>query len=310
MSTISIVVPLHNEEESLPLLVKAIDDVFSKSDDSYEIIFIDDGSTDKSFSILETLYSQYGNKIRIIRFTRNYGKSAALSVGIKAASGEIIITMDADLQDDPEAIPSMLDKLNEGWDLVSGWKKKRYDPITFTAPSRLWNLITSILAGIKLHDFNCGFKAYKSEAAKSLEIYGDRHRYLPALAHWDGFKVTEIPVPHHARKFGKSKYGFSKFFHGIFDMLTLLFLKRYLKSPLHFFGMIGFFAIILGAGVLGYFGIEWIVTQQMRIRPLILLSLGSIIVGIQFLSFGFLAEMMTHQFRNDEYKIRNRINCE
>jgi len=307
MRKVSIVVPLHDEEESLPLLVKSIDDVFKSGSDQYDIVFVDDGSTDGSFEVLKNIHAEYGSRISVIRFTRNYGKSAALSVGIKEAKGDIIVTMDADLQDDPTAIPDMLAKLDEGWDLVSGWKKKRYDPITFTAPSKLWNIATSMLSGVKLHDFNCGFKAYRAQAAKSLEIYGDRHRYLPALAHWDGYKVTEVPVPHHARKFGRSKYGFSKFFNGIFDMLTLLFLKRYLKSPLHFFGMIGLFALLIGTLILGYFGVNWIVTREMHIRPLILLSLGALIVGIQFLSFGFLAEMMTHQFRNDEYKVRDRL---
>jgi glycosyltransferase involved in cell wall biosynthesis len=307
MKKISLVIPLHNEQESLPILVKAIDDVFKSGDNEYTIVFVDDGSTDQSFDILKKIKLEYGDRITVIRFTRNYGKSAALSVAIKEAKGDVIITMDADLQDDPTAIPLMLQKIDEGWDLVSGWKKIRYDPITFTLPSKLWNNVTSFLSGVKLHDFNCGFKAYRSEAAKALEIYGDRHRYLPALAHWDGYKVTEVPVPHHARKFGKSKYGFGKFFNGIFDMLTLLFLKRYLKSPLHFFGMIGFLLILLGCSVLGYFGIEWIITGSLHIRPLILLSVAALIVGIQFLSFGFLAEMLAHQFRNDEYKVRDRL---
>ena len=307
MKNISIVIPLHNEQESLPTLVKLIDDVFKSSDNEYEIIFVDDGSTDQSFDVLKKIRLEYGEQIRAIRFTRNYGKSAALSVAIKEAIGDIIVTMDADLQDDPIAIPLMLEKIDEGWDLVSGWKKKRYDPITFTLPSKLWNAVTSFLSGLKLHDFNCGFKAYRSETAKALEIYGDRHRYLPALAHWDGYKVTEVPVPHHARKYGKSKYGFGKFFNGIFDMLTLLFLKIYLKSPLHFFGMIGFLLILLGSTLLGYFGVEWVMTGTMHIRPLILLAVGALIVGIQFLSFGFLAEMLAHQFRNDEYRVRDRL---
>ncbi len=307
MKNISIVVPLQNEQESLPLLIKAIDEVFKSSEDKYEVIFVDDGSTDKSIEVLKKIRYEYGEIIKIIRFTCNYGKSAALSVGIKEATGDFIITMDADLQDDPSAIPLMLEKIDEGWDLVSGWKKKRYDPITFTLPSKVWNSVTSVLSGVKLHDFNCGFKAYRSEAAKSLDIYGDRHRYLPALAHWDGYKVTEVPVPHHARKYGKSKYGFNKFFNGIFDMLTLLFLKKYLRSPLHFFGMVGFLLILFGSVVLGFFGVEWIITGSMHVRPLMILSGGSIIVGIQFLSFGFLAEMLTHIFRNNEYKIRERI---
>lgn len=307
MSLLSIVIPLHNEAESLPVLMQSICTVLEKTEHQFEVLFIDDGSTDQSFATLKKMHAEYGSKMRTIRFTRNYGKSAGLSIGIKEAKGDIIITMDADLQDDPVAIPDMLAKLDEGWDLVSGWKKKRYDPLTFTLPSKLWNIINSILSGIKLHDFNCGFKAYRADAAKTLEIYGDRHRYLPTLAHWNGFKVTEIPVPHHARQFGKSKYGFDKFFNGVMDMITLLFLKRYLRSPLHFFGLVGFVLIMLGTGVLGYFGVEWIVTREMHIRPLILLSVSSIIIGIQFLSFGFLGEMLSNQAPRDNYTIRETI---
>ena len=284
-----------------------IHEVMGSLECEYEVLFVDDGSTDGSFGVLQQLRNQFGNIIRIYRLSNNCGKSAALSLGIKEASGEIIITMDADLQDDPVAIPEMLKKIDEGWDVVNGWKKKRYDPITFTLPSKIWNFATSILSGVKLHDFNCGFKAYRAEAAKSLDIYGDRHRYLPALAFWDGFKVTEIPVPHHARKYGKSKYGFSKFFNGLMDMMTLLFLRRYLKSPLHFFGLIGFVLIMIGGTVLGYFGIEWAITGAMRVRPLMVLSLGAIIVGIQFLSFGFLAEMLINMAPKKLYTIREKI---
>lgn len=307
MRKISIVVPLHNESESLPLLVKSIAVVMDPMGNDYEVIFVDDGSTDESYDVLKELKNQHGSKIRIIRFSRNYGKSAALSIGIKDASGDVIITMDADLQDDPVAIPEMLQKIDEGWDVVSGWKKKRYDPLSFTIPSRIWNIITSMLSGVKLHDFNCGFKAYSACAAKSLDIYGDRHRYLPALAHWDGFKVTEITVPHHARQFGKSKYGFSKFFNGTLDMLTLLFLRKYLKSPLHFFGLFGFLLMTIGCLVLGYFGVEWVVTGVMRIRPLVLLSVGAVIVGVQLLFFGLLAEMLIHMSPKDNYSIREKI---
>jgi glycosyltransferase involved in cell wall biosynthesis len=287
--------------------MQSICTVLEKTDHPFEVIFIDDGSTDQSFATLKKMYDQYGDKMRVIRFTRNYGKSAGLSIGIKEAKGDIIITMDADLQDDPTAIPDMLAKLDEGWDMVSGWKKKRYDPITFTLPSKLWNIVNSFLSGVKLHDFNCGFKAYRADAAKSLEIYGDRHRYLPTLAHWNGFRVTEIPVPHHPRQFGKSKYGFDKFFNGVMDILTLLFLKRYLKSPLHFFGLFGFGLIMLGSIVLGYFGVDWIITRQMHIRPLMLLSVSGIIIGIQFLSFGFLGEMLTNMAPKNTYSIRETI---
>jgi glycosyltransferase involved in cell wall biosynthesis len=307
MPKISIVVPLFNEEESLPLLIKAITDVMQRENYSFEVLFVDDGSTDKSFSVLKEIRSTHGNHIKVYRFSRNYGKSAALSIGIKHATGDIIVTMDADLQDDPEAIPEMIRTLDQGWDVVSGWKKKRYDPLSKTLPSKVWNTGISMLCGLKLHDFNCGFKAYRKETAKSLEIYGDRHRYLPALAHWNGYRVTEMVVPHHARKFGKSKYGVWRMVNGFLDMLTLLFLKRYLKSPLHFFGVLGFLMIFIGTSILGYFGVEWIITQQMHIRPLTILSIGALIVGIQFLSFGFLAEMLTNMAPRDSYTIRESI---
>jgi glycosyltransferase involved in cell wall biosynthesis len=307
MRKISFVIPLHNEQESLPLLIKSINDVMTSISEVYEVVFVDDGSTDKSFEVLTQIKKEYGDIVRIFRFTRNYGKSAALSVGIKAANGDIIITMDADLQDDPVAIPEMIRRIDDGYDVVSGWKKKRYDSLAFTLPSKLWNIVTSFLAGVKLHDFNCGFKAYRAIAAKSLEIYGDRHRYLPALAYWDGFKITEMVVPHHARQFGRSKYGFTKFFTGTLDMLTLLFLRRYLRSPLHFFGVIGFLMMLVGSSIAGYFVVQWIITGALHLRPLILLAAVAIIIGIQFLSFGFLAEMFAHTFRNDEYKIRDQL---
>ena len=191
--------------------------------------------------------------------------------------------------------------------MVSGWKKKRYDPITKTLPSKLWNLATSLVAGVKLHDFNCGFKAYRAEAAKSLEIYGERHRYLPVLAAWNGYRVTEMVVPHHPRKFGKSKYGFGRGLKGIFDLLTLLFLRKYMRNPLHFFGLVGVLLALLGSLVLAYFGVEWIVTRQMHIRPLVLLSMGAIIMGIQFISIGLIGEMITHSAPKSVYQIKERL---
>jgi len=302
---ISIVVPLYNEKESLPHLMKGISDTLLSCGKTFEVIFVDDGSTDGSFDELQSLHKTYGAQAKALRFSRNYGKSAALNAGIDHAAGSIIITMDADLQDDPTAIPEMVAKLEEGWDVVSGWKKVRHDPIGKTLPSKVWNIFTSMLCGLKLHDFNCGFKAYRSDAAKSLDIYGDRHRYLPALAHWDGFKVTETVVPHHPRKFGKSKFGAGRMFNGAMDMITLLFLKRYLKSPMHFFGLVGLILIFAGMGVLGYFGVMWALTGLMRIRPLTVLALGSMIMGIQFISIGLIGEMITHsQQTKREFSIR------
>jgi len=306
---LSIVVPLLNERESLPLLTERIGEVLDPLEYPYEIIFVDDGSTDGSFEVIREIKEKYGDRIRGVRFCRNFGKAAGLSEGILQARGEVIITMDADLQDDPVAIPEMLQKIDEGWDLVSGWKKKRYDPVlTKNIPSKIFNAVVSYFSGVRLHDFNCGFKAYRAETAKSLDIYGERHRYLPALAHWNGYRVTEIPVPHHARKFGKTKYGMGRFVNGFMDLLTLLFLRRYLTSPLHFFGFLGIFLILLGGGVLGGFGIQWAITGTMRVRPLVLLSLGGVIMGIQFVSFGFLAEMLTHMApKGNRYLVRERF---
>jgi glycosyltransferase involved in cell wall biosynthesis len=306
---ISIVVPVYNEKESLPELMKGISSTLDQSGKSYEVVFVDDGSSDGSYDAVKELHETYGGgRVKAIRFSRNCGKSAALSAGIEYAAGDTIITMDADLQDDPAAIPEMLAKLEEGWDVVSGWKKVRRDPFGKTFPSKIWNAMTSMAAGLKLHDFNCGFKAYRGGAAKSLEIYGDRHRYLPALAHWDGCRVTEIAVPHHARKFGKSKYGAWRMFNGAMDMITLLFLKRYMKSPMHFFGILGMLLIAAGAGVLGYFGVMWAITGAMRIRPLTLLAVGSMVMGVQIISIGLIGEMITNTMQaRRQYSVRERL---
>lgn len=302
---VSIVVPLYNESQSLEALMQSINAVFEKINVSYTVLFIDDGSTDNSFEICKQLYDQYPGRVQVYRFSRNFGKSAALRAGIAKAEGDVIVTMDADLQDDPEAIPAMLEKLEQGWDVVSGWKKKRHDPLSKTFPSKVWNFLTSTISGLHLHDFNCGFKAYRIAAAKSLDIYGERHRYLPALAHWEGFKVTEIPVPHHPRQFGKSKYGIGRIFNGIFDLITILFLKKYLTNPLHFFGLLGMFFCLAGSTVLAYFGVQWLITGQMRVRPLVFLSMGAIIVGIQFFSIGLIGEMITHAQHKDSYLIKD-----
>ncbi len=303
---VSIVIPLLNEEQSLPELMRGIDSVLRARELAYEVLFIDDGSTDGSYAILEKLFAQYPGCVRLFRFARNYGKAAALSVGFEKAAGDVIITMDADLQDDPAAIPDMLAKLDEGWDLVSGWKKVRHDPLEKRLPSKVFNRVVSAMSGVRLHDFNCGFKAYRAHVAKGLDVYGERHRFLPALAHWDRCRVTEVAVPHHARKFGKSKYGLSRYYKGMFDLMTLMFLRRYLKNPLHFFGLVGLVFVLAGCGVLAYFGVDWIMTGQMRIRPLTLLSLGSVIVGIQFVSIGLLGELITNTAQRHEYRLRDQ----
>lgn len=301
---ISVVIPLLNEEESLPELADRLHIELSKLvQDKYEVIFIDDGSTDNSFEVIKNINEQNKN-FKCIRFRRNYGKSAALSVGFAKAHGNYVITMDADLQDDPSEISNLINKLDEGYDLVSGWKKKRYDPISKTLPSKLFNWVTSKAAGIKLHDFNCGLKGYRKEVVKSLNVYGEMHRYLPALANWMGFKVTEIVVQHHPRKFGKSKFGLSRFVNGFLDLLTVLLTTKYFKRPLHFFGTVGSFISMLGLSIIVYLVIEWLLgLTYLSNRPLALFAIGMIIVGVQFLSMGLLGEMLTKMNNENSKKL-------
>ena len=293
---LSVVIPLFNEAESLPELVAKVDQVCqSIAPDAYEIVAVDDGSTDGSFAVLQQLLEQYP-RLRVIRFRRNYGKSAALAVGFDRARGDVIVTMDADLQDDPEEIPRLLAKLEEGYDLVSGWKKKRYDPWHKTVPSKLFNWVTSLVSGIRLHDFNCGLKAYRKEVAKRLRVYGEMHRYLPAIAHLMGFRVTEIPVRHHPRKYGRSKFGAGRFIKGFLDLLTVVLTTRFARRPLHFFGSIGILMAVVGFGIDLYLTIEWILGKTfLSNRPLALLGIALIIVGVQFISLGLLAEMIVQQ---------------
>jgi glycosyltransferase involved in cell wall biosynthesis len=306
---ISVVIPLLNEEESLNELSNLLEENLNKlAGKEWEVIYVDDGSTDKSFDIIKKICEK-NNNFKVIRFRRNYGKSAALSVGFKRAEGEIIITMDADLQDDPNELQNLIAKINDGYDLVSGWKKKRYDPISKTLPSKFFNWVTSKASGIKLHDFNCGLKAYRKETAKSLNVYGEMHRFLPALAFRDGFKVTEIPVLHHARKHGYSKFGASRFIKGFLDLITVVFLTRFLKRPLHFFGTLGFLCSFLGLGIDIYLTIEWLLDKTyLSQRPLVFLGVGLIIVGVQFISMGLLGEMLVRNAAKEQnYSIKEII---
>lgn len=306
---ISVVIPLLNEEESLPELSLALEQELNKiAPKRWEVLFIDDGSTDESFDVIKQI-KERNNSFKVIRFRRNYGKSAALSVGFAHAKGKVVITMDADLQDDPNEISNLVSKLKEGYDLVSGWKKVRHDPISKTLPSKLFNYVTSKVSGIKLHDFNCGLKAYRREVTKTLQVYGEMHRYLPALAHWEGFKVTEIPVEHHARRYGKSKFGMSRFFKGFLDLLTIMFTSRFLKRPLHFFGTLGIIMTIVG------FGIDlWLVIDKyvnliaMSDRPLTLFGIALIIVGVQSVSLGLIGEMIVkNNLENANYSIKDKL---
>jgi glycosyltransferase involved in cell wall biosynthesis len=274
----------------------------------YELLFVDDGSTDRSFHVLRDL-KRIDKHVKIIRFRRNYGKSAALSVGFEKALGNIVITMDADLQDDPAEIPALKRKLEEGYDLVSGWKKVRHDPITKTLPSRFANFVTRVAAGITIHDMNCGLKAYRREVVKTIRVYGELHRFIPALAHWEGFRIGEVVVRHRARKFGRSKFGIGRLWKGFLDLLTVLFTTRYLRSPLHLFGFWGIVAFLAGFIIDGWLAVEWFVSHMsLGNRPLFLGGILLIIVGIQFISIGLLGEMISKtRGAEDEYAIRDFI---
>ncbi len=289
---VSVVIPLFNEEDSLNELCQRITDQLNRLNVEYEIIFVDDGSTDRSFQRLLELKKQW-SMIRILQFRRNFGKSAALCEGFRKAEGDIVVTMDADLQDDPAEIPSLIGKLEEGYDLVSGWKKKRHDPITKTLPSKLFNFATRKISGIKIHDFNCGLKAYRKDVIKAIPVYGELHRYLPVLAHWQGFVVGEIIVKHHARKFGKSKFGARRFFNGFFDLLTVLFITRYRQKPLHLFGFFGLGFSFSGILILTYLSILWFEGHGIGNRPLLFLGVLLVIVGAQSFSLGLIGEMIT-----------------
>jgi glycosyltransferase involved in cell wall biosynthesis len=302
---LSIVIPLFNEEQSLRELYEKIRNALNRNQ-KFEIIFVDDGSTDNSMRILHDLRHR-DRRIKIIRFRRNYGKSAALSVGFNHAKGDIVITMDADLQDDPNEIPNLVNEIKKGFDLVSGWKKKRKDPLTKTIPSRFFNFVVSKMTGIKLHDFNCGLKAYRREVVKDIEIYGELHRYIPVLAHWRGFKIGEIVVQHYARKFGKTKYGFGRFWKGFLDLITTLFTTRYLQRPLHLFGFWGLFFFLIGFGIDIYLVVlKFVEGIALSNRPLFLGGVLLTIVGIQFISIGLLGEMIakTRQTSEKEYSVK------
>jgi glycosyltransferase involved in cell wall biosynthesis len=304
---LSIIIPLYNEQDSLRELSDRIYHTLKDSDLKYEVFFIDDGSSDDSLIILKEIYKKYSG-IKILSFRRNYGKSAALSEGFKLASGDIIITMDADLQDDPAEIPNLVQRINEGYDLISGWKKKRHDPLGKTIPSKLFNFTTAKLTGIKIHDFNCGLKAYRREVIKEIPIYGSLHRYLPVLAHWKGFNVSELIVQHHPRIHGVTKYGWRRFFDGFFDLFTVLFLTRYRQKPMHLFGFLGLVFLFLGSLISLYLTILWIQGHGIGNRPLFFLGILLIIVGMQSFSIGLIGEMITN-LKDEEgsYSIREKI---
>ena len=305
---LSIVVPLFDEEESIDELYQEIVHHAEKTGHSFEIIFIDDGSTDKSFSILESLH-QKDSRVKVVQFRKNFGKAEALSAGFTASQGKMVVTMDADLQDDPAEIPALITKLEEGYDLVSGWKKKRRDPLSKTAPSRLFNFTTARLTKIRIHDFNCGLKIYRREVIETLNLYGEMHRYIPVLANWEGFRISEIQVHHRKRKYGKTKYGLSRFLKGLLDLITILFLSKYTQRPLHLFGFVGFFSTILGGGIVLYLVILKILQKTfLSNRPLLFIGIVILIMGVQFISIGLLGEMIARsQTPSRTYSIRRSL---
>ena len=297
---LSIIVPVYNEEESIPELTEWIFRVVDEAKLSTEVLFIDDGSKDTSWKVIKELSEKYAG-VRGFKFNRNNGKSAALQTGFDAAVGDVIVTMDADLQDSPDELPELFKMIDEGGlDLVSGWKRKRHDPITKTLPSKFFNRITRWVSGIKLHDFNCGLKAYRKEVVKHIQVYGEMHRYIPLLAKWSGFtKIGEKEVEHRARKYGVTKFGLERFVNGFLDLISVTFVMRFRKRPMHFFGTLGTLCFVGGAGIATWIIGEKLYRQfnQMNPRavvdqPLFFLALVALIIGVQLFLAGFLAEMM------------------
>ena len=303
---LSFVIPVHNEEATLRLLFDQIKTVMSQiSIDSYEIIFIDDGSRDNSWREIADLASQNPQLIKAIKMRRNFGKSPALSAGFRNAAGRIIFTLDADLQDDPAEIPKFLDSLESGFDLVSGWRKKRNDPLSKTLPSKLFNAVACLLTGVKMHDMNCGFKAYRREVLQSIKLYGELHRYIPALANNLGFKIGEVVVEHHPRKHGKSNYGWERYARGFIDLLTVLATTQYLHKPGHLFGGLGLCFGLVGAVSLSYLIVIWFLNLAgmhfgpIGNRPLLFFGILCTILSVQLISLGILAELMARNVDAD-----------
>ena len=314
---ISIIIPLLNEEESLPELCSWIEKVMNENNFSYEVYLIDDGSKDNSWNVIEDI-SGKNSSIKGIKFRRNYGKSAALNIGFQKASGDVVITMDADLQDSPDEIPELYNKIiKEGYDLVSGWKKKRYDPITKTIPTKLYNWAARKFSGIYLHDFNCGLKAYRLRVVKSIELYGEMHRYIPILAKRAGFKnIGEKIVQHQSRKYGVTKFGVERFINGFLDLLTVTFISRFGKKPMHFFGVLGTLIFTIGFLLFGYIGGSKIYYMYLNVTAKNIaemsgfyIALTSMLMGLQLFLVGFIGEMISRQAKDRNfYHIDEEIN--
>jgi len=315
---ISVVIPLYNEEESLPELCDWIVRVMNANNYSYEIILIDDGSKDKSWEVIEKL-SEQNRSIKAIRFRRNYGKSAALNEGFIASQGRVLITMDADLQDSPDEIPGLYDMIvKDGYDLISGWKKKRYDPLSKTIPTKFFNWATRKMSGINnLHDFNCGLKSYRREVAKSIEVYGEMHRYIPVIAKWAGFsKIGEKVVEHRARKYGVTKFGLERFINGFLDLLSITFVSRFGKKPMHLFGLLGTLMFVIGFIASVYLGASKLYSvyhnyaaRLITERPSFYIALTSMIIGTQLFLAGFIGELVSRSSpERNKYLIEKKCN--
>jgi glycosyltransferase involved in cell wall biosynthesis len=298
---ISVVIPVQDEERSVELLYDELRAAIEPLGTDWEAIFVDDGSTDGTFAALTRLHSRNEN-VRVVRLRRNFGKAAALVAGFDQVQGDTVVTIDGDLQDDPAEIPRLLAKLDEGFDLVSGWKAHRRDPLTRRIPSRLFNSVTSRFSGVRLHDMNCGLKAYRAEVVHGLRLYGELHRFIPVLAHYRGFRIAELPVNHRAREHGRSRYGLERYLRGFLDLLTVSFMGRYRHRPLHLFGGLGLLLTTIGIGILIYLSVDKALGHAIGGRPLLTLGVLLVVVGMQFFSLGLISEMITshHEERAQE----------
>ncbi len=298
---ISVVIPVRNEEASVGPLVAELAETLDAAGDDWEVVFVDDGSTDGTFAALAQLHDVRSN-VRVVRLRRNFGKASALQAGFGHAHGDVIVTMDGDGQDDPAEIPRLLAKLEEGFDLVSGWKTRRRDPLSRRIPSKLFNSVTGRISGVRLHDMNCGLKAYRADVVRGLRIYGELHRYIPVLAHYRGYRIAELPVNHRPREHGASRYGMERYLRGFLDLLTVTFMGRYSRRPLHLFGGLGLVLTLLGMIVLVYLTVLKLTGEGIGQRPLLTLGVLFVVVGMQFLSLGLLSELITshHEERSAE----------
>ena len=295
---ISVVIPCYNEVQSLRELYERLCAVLTPVTTQFELLFVDDGSTDGSLEVLKELHAR-DSRVKVIHFRKNFGKAQALSHGFSNCRGEKIITLDADLQDLPEEIPKLLAWLGEGFDLVSGWKRKREDAIGKRLTSRVFNFFTSLFTGVRIHDFNCGLKAYRREVTEEMDLYGELYRFIPAVAAWKGFRVGEVIVSHGPRRYGKSKFGIERFFRGFFDLLTIVMLTKYTQRPLHFFGGLGMLLSLAGFSIDGYLAFQWFRGTYLSNRPILLLGTLLIILGIQFIFFGLLGELIVFSSKKE-----------